>query len=160
MRMVDYSKRILGRVVHENSRGSTFVEILVAITILGLIVAAVPPAIIFSTKAVFAQQEKTVCEMLARTQVDYIKYCPYDIANQTHEPDYTWAEMDGPDETYDVEITAWAIDPSAPLIKDEYQRADATGSDYDLGIQQVNIDIWHVDKLVLSTRCFKVSQSQ
>ena len=153
--MINRGKRILRSVLQGGSQGSTFVEILVAITILGLIVAAVPPAIIFSTRAVFAQQEKTVSEMLARSQVEYIKSCRYDVANETHEPDYSWAEMPGPDSSWEVEVTAWAIDPEAELEDGEYQRAEETG-DPDRGIQQVEINIWHVEKLVLTTRCFKM----
>jgi len=148
---------MLRKAFQGRSRGSTFVEVLVAITILGLIVAAVPPAIIFSTRAVFAQQEKTVSEMLARSQVEFIKNCTYDIANETDpEPDYTWAEMPGPDESWDVQITAWAIDPEAEMEDGEYQKASETGGDPDKGIQQVEIEIWHVEKLVLTTRCFKM----
>lgn len=155
-KMFKRGKKAFNKVVNGTSKGSTFVEILVAISILGLIVAAVPPAIIFSTKSVFAQQEKTVSEMLARGQVEYLKICRYDIANETHEPDYTWAEMLGPDNSWDVVVTAWAIDPEAELVEGEYQRP--VDGDLDRGIQQVNINIWHVGKLVLNTRCFKMYQ--
>ncbi len=165
-KMFGRSKRILNRIACGNSRGSTYVEIIVAITILGLIVAAVPPAIIFSTKAVFAQQEKTVSEMLARSQAEYLKYCKYDIANKSAQiPDYSWANMSGPDNSYYIEISASAIDPNQPLINEEYQLASETASlygdedeDYDHGIQLVNVDIYHVERLVLSTKCFKVNR--
>ena len=67
------------------------------------------------------------------------------------DPDYEWAEMDGPDASWDVVISARMIDP---LVQDgDGEYGDSL---VDLGIHEVTVAIHHVDREVLTTRCFKV----
>ncbi len=142
--------------VHGGQSGSTFVEVLVAITILGLIAASFPSAILFSTKAVFAQQERTISENLSKNQVEYLKSCeyisgedgPWDADNY---PAYEVVPV--PDDSYEVTVSARPlhIEPVTlehtvlPPFQDE-------------GIQEITVQVTHVDKVVLTTKCHKVER--
>lgn len=151
--MLRRGRQICRKVLSGSERGATFVEILIAIVILGAVVASVPAAIIFSTNAVFALQEQTVAEMLARSQMEYVKGCDYIQATPV-EPDPAYAVVPVPDDTYEVAVTVECIDID-----------DVTGGHVgyldpgeDEGMQEITVEIKHVDQVVVTTRCYKIDR--
>jgi type II secretory pathway pseudopilin PulG len=148
---------VCGRAVCGNEAGSTFVEVLVAVVILGLIAASIPPAIIFSTKSVFAQKERTIAEYLTRNQVEYIKSSgyisgevgPWDLDGY---PDYD--EVPVPDGTYEVIVSARPVD-----IDDATgDHVGYLGPGLDEGIQEITVEVQHVGQEVLTTKFYRVDR--
>ena len=139
-----------------NERGSTFVEVLVALVVLGIVVASVPPAIILSTKAVFAQKEQTIAENLSRNQIEYVKNCPYISGvdgpwDGDGYPDYD--EVPVPDGSYKVTVRVRPLHVTPGSMLHTYLPPFE-----DEGIQEITVEIEHVDKLVLTTKCYKVER--
>ena len=153
--MLRFGRRAVRRLVRGSETGSTFVEVLVAVTILGLIAASIPPAIIFSTKSVFAQKERTIAEYLTRNQVEYIKSSAY-ISGEVGPwdpdgyPDYS--EVPVPDNTYEILVSARPIDVND--VTGEHE--GYLGPGLDEGIQEITIEVRHVGDEVLTTRAYKV----
>lgn len=148
--MLKRSQQLCHKACSRSSRGATFVEVLIALVILAIIVAAVPPALIFSTKAVFAAKEQTMAESLTRTQMEYIKRCMY-IPATGAEPDPAYAVVPVPDDTYSIDVVAVAIDPVDPEHQPLFLGEDE-------GIQEITVEVYHVDRLVLATVCYKVDR--
>ncbi len=148
--MLKHGFRRLGRGRWRSQAGSTFVEVLVAMTILGLIAASFPPAILFSTKAVFAQQERTIAENLSKNQVEYLKSCDY-VESDGDYPVYE--EVPVPDDSYDVIVTARPIHIDPDTLAHE-----VLPPTQDEGIQEITVQIEHVDRVVLTTTCHKVQR--
>ena len=137
--------------------GSTFVEVLVAVVILGLIAASVPPAIIFSTKSTFNQKERTIAEYLTRNQVEFIKSSAY-VSGEVgpwdgdRYPDYS--EVPVPDDTYAVIVRARPID----IDETTGNHIGYLGPGFDEGIQEITVEVRHVGEEVLTTRFFAVDR--
>ncbi|MFC1848284.1 hypothetical protein ACFLXV_03125 [Chloroflexota bacterium] len=142
-------KRIRWRWPKALLRGSSGValsEVVVAIIILALILAAVPPVLVLILHSQSSWTEQRVAESLTRNQIEYIKAAEYVAANET-QPSYT--AVPTPDETYDVIIIAQPIDP---VTKEDLP----DGEDED--VQKITIKILHGDKLVLQTVNYKVDR--
>jgi type II secretory pathway pseudopilin PulG len=156
--MLKFGRRACRRLVRRSETGSTFVEVLVAVVILGLIAASIPPAIIFSTRSVFAQKERTIAEYLTRNQVEYIKSSAY-ISGEVGPwdpdgyPDYS--EVPVPDNTYEILVVARPIDVND--VTGEHEGYLAVPG-FDEGIQEITIEVRHVRKEVLTTRAYKVER--
>jgi len=124
-----------------SSRGMSYVEVLVALTVMSIIVLLVPAVMLHGTKSTNATTEKTIAESLTRTQIEYLKNCEYkvipDQSKQGMNPGY--ATVPTPDATYYIDIAAVAIDPIS------YGRLDLTLK-RDVGIQQITVKVYHLDK--------------
>jgi hypothetical protein len=126
----------------------------VAITILDILTASFPPAIVFSTKAVYAQKEQTISENLSRNQIEFIKNTAY-ISGEDGPwdgdgyPLYTIVPV--PDDSYEIRVAARPIHIVPETLDHEY-----LPQLQDEGIQEITVDIWHVDKVVLTTQAYKV----
>ena len=59
------------------SRGATLIEVVIAIVVLGLIVASIPTAIMAVHNFQSRQRELRIAENLARSEFEYIKSQPY-----------------------------------------------------------------------------------
>lgn len=153
--MLGIGRRIGRKIMSGNEKGATFVEVIVAIVLLGLIVASIPPAIIYSTRSVFAQKEQTVAEYLTRNQIEYIKSQPYILGNGTAYPNYDGYKVPVPDPSYEILITALPIDIN-PTTGGHDGYLPPNGGDE--GIQEITIAIDHVNKVVLTTIFYKVNR--
>jgi type II secretory pathway pseudopilin PulG len=159
--------RIWCNSLKRRSRGSTLVEVVIAIVVLGLITSSVPPVLILLNNQQFKWNEQTVAESLVRTQIEYIKGCPYIYGDVTvPNPDY--ATVPVPSDGYRIEVIARPIvvtpapTPSpvpspAPTPIHQYVDFNQPGA-RDVGIQEVTVEVYHVDKLVLSAKNFKVDR--
>ena len=139
--------RVCRKALLGSSRGATLVEVVIAVVVLGLITASVAPVLVLITKSQFSWSEQRVAESLTRNQMEYVKVAQYEprTGNETL-PQY--AEVPVPDDTYDIHIVAQPIDPATrePL--------DAG----DEGVQEITVSIYHVDRLVLVTKNYKVDR--
>ncbi len=140
-------QRLLG-----DSRGTTFVEVVIAVAVLGLIAASVIPTLLIINKAEFRRDEQRVAESLARNQIECIKSAPYVYGNETNpEPEYPLVPV--PDGSYEIELLVQPI-----TIDPQTQMHQALPAGQDNGIQEITVRIHHVGKVVLEAKNYKVDR--
>ena len=80
-------KRI-GRCLRSNlirsSSGATFVEVVIAIVVLGLIAASIAPVMVVVVNAEFRRNELKIGEIMTRNQFEYVKSQDYMWGNTTY----------------------------------------------------------------------------
>lgn len=142
--------RVCRKALLGSSRGATLVEVVIAVVVLGLITASVAPVLVLITKSQFSWSEQRIAESLTRNQIEYVKVAAYIPGNETL-PQY--AEVPRPD-TYDIVIVAQPIDPETKAELPLESEPDV----YDKGVQEITVSIYHVDRLVLQTKNYKVDR--
>lgn len=149
--MLRRCKQICTALRHD-STGTTFVEVVIAIIVLGLITAAIAPTLMMINKAEFRRGEQKIAESLTRNQLEYIKSVPYIYGNDTDPyPEYT--EVPAPDDSYEIDLFVYPI-----TIDPVTQEHDYLPPGEDEGIQEITVQIYHVDKMVLEVRDYKVDR--
>ena len=143
--------RVCRKALLGSSRGATLVEVVIAVVVLGLITASVAPVLVLITKSQFSWSEQRVAESLTRNQMEYVKVAAYIPGNETS-PQY--AEVPVPDDSYDIVVVAQPIDPETKAELPLESEPDV----YDKGVQEITVSIYHVDRLVLQTRNYKVDR--
>jgi type II secretory pathway pseudopilin PulG len=128
-------KKILLRL--SGQRGIGLVETLVAIAILGVGVTAFVTDLSAGSIAVNVQNENTLAQGLAQTQMEVIKAAPYDKTGKSYLP------VDAP-ENYTIEIAA--ASPAG-------QKADKQKT-----LQKVSVTIKHNHNIVLTLEEYKVNR--
>jgi type II secretory pathway pseudopilin PulG len=162
-------KRIWCNSLHRSSRGATLVEAVIAIVVLGLITSSVPPVLIMLNNQQYRWNEQTVAESLVRTQIEYIKGCPYIYGNATV-PNPVYPTVPVPSDGYVINVIARPIiitplpaptptpGPSpAPTPVHQYVDFTQPGAS-DVGIQELTVQVYHENKLVLSVMAYKVDR--
>jgi type II secretory pathway pseudopilin PulG len=160
-------KRICCNSLHRSSKGATLVEVVIAIVVLGLITSSVPPVLILLNDQQFKWNEQTVAESLVRTQFEYIKGSPYIYGNATV-PNPVYTTVPVPSDGYRIDVIARPVvilpapTPSpmpspAPTPIHQYVDFIQPGAK-DLGMQEITVNVYHVDKLVLSAKAYKVDR--
>ena len=157
--MLRIVRLIRRKTLRGSSRGATLVEVLIAIAVLGLITSSILPVLLMLNKAEFKWTEQTVSESLIRTQVEYLKGCPYIYGNATV-PEPPYAIVPSPDPSYEIEVIVKPIHVDPSIIDPETGEIAHTPLDpgQDEGIQEVTINIYHVDRLVISAKNYKVER--
>ena len=97
-------KKVKGWV--QDQRGLGLVESLMAVAILGVAVVAFVMALSAGTVAVREGNQEVMVQSLARTQLEYIKSCPYDTT-------YSEVELEG----YDISVEVDSIPDTGPDIQ-------------------------------------------
>jgi len=134
-----------GRGLLRNKRGFTLTEVVIAIAVLGFVVASIPTALIVVSKMQARQDERRVAEYLTRSQLEYVKSQPYIWRNVTgdcvykgYPPCYDKVQFA---ENYYIDVLAIPIyrdtyeplpilsGPSGPYVEDE-------------GIQEIFISVY------------------
>jgi type II secretory pathway pseudopilin PulG len=129
--------------------GATLIEVTVAIVVLALLVACVPPVLLAIAKAQYSWSEQRTAESLARNTVEFVKATQYVYGNATNPcpeyepPDYV------PNSTWDIEIAAQPVDVDSH---------DPQPSGEDEGMQEVVVTIKHVDEEIVETTTYKVDR--
>jgi type II secretory pathway pseudopilin PulG len=162
-------KRIWCNSLHRSSRGSTLVEVVIAVVILGLITSSVPPVLILLNDQQFKWNEQTIAESLVRTQIEYIKGSPYIYGNATV-PNPVYEKVPVPSDGYSINVTARPIiiiplpaptptpGPNpAPTPIHQYVNFSQPGA-VDVGIQEITVQVYHLDKLLISVKNYKVDR--
>ena len=145
-------KRVWCNSLHRSSRGTTLVEVVIAVVILGLITSSVPPVLIMLNNQQFKWNEQTIAESLVRTQIEYIKGSPYIYGNTTV-PNPVYATVPVPSDGYRINVIAQPIH-----IDSGTQVHSPLPSGQDEGIQEITVQVYHVNKLVLSVKAYKVDR--
>jgi len=152
------TRQVWRKALLKNSSGATLVEVVIAVVVLALITASIPPVLVLITHSQFSWTEQRVAESLTRNVVEYVKVAEYIPGNGTQPlPEYIDEEQEGklvPDETYDIDVGAQPIDPEDP----ERAPLDPALGVYDKGVQEITVSIYHVDRLVLQTKNYKVDR--
>jgi prepilin-type N-terminal cleavage/methylation domain-containing protein len=112
----------------KNEKGSTLIEVVIAIGVLGIIAAGFLPALSGASKAIITADERTTAESLARTQMEFVRNQAYSASGN-----YTKATMPT---GYDATISVAAVsDNGTPRT----------------GIQKIVVIISHLGKAILTT---------
>ena len=143
--------RILHRTISGRSGGFTLIEVTVAIVVLSLVVATIPPLMVMVIKSEFRQNEHRIAESMTRSQMEFIKSQSYtEAGNCTAEP---YDTIPPPNDTYEIKTIA------CPVQVDTSTGAVSLLPDGpDGGIQEITVEIWHADRLVLETKGLKVDR--
>jgi len=165
--MWKHGKRICCNSLHRSSKGATLIEVVIAIVVLGLITSSVPPVLILLNDQQFKWNEQTVAESLVRTQIEYIKGSPYIYGNAAV-PNPVYTTVPVPSDGYRIDVIARPVlilpapTPSpmpspAPTPIHQYVDFIQPGAK-DLGLQEITVEVYHLDKLVLSVKSYKVDR--
>ena len=114
----------------QDQRGLGLPESIVAVAILGVAVVAFVSALSAGSIAVREGDQEVVSQRLARTQLEYIKSCPYDT---------TYSTVDEP-EGYTISI---GVGPT---------------SDNDTDIQKITVTIYRDGEGILTVEDYKVNR--
>jgi type II secretory pathway pseudopilin PulG len=134
--------------IRRRALGATLIEVTVAVIVLALLLACVPPVLLAIAKAQYSWSEQRTAESLARNTVEFVKATPYIYGNGTN----WWPEYEPPDyvpnTTWDIEIAAQPVntDTHEPLYGE------------DEGMQEVTVTIKHVDEEIVETMTYKVDR--
>jgi len=137
-------------------KGSTLIEVMIAIAVLGLITSSILPVFIMLNKAEFKWTQQTVAESLIRAQVEYVKGCPYIYRDgNITEPWYPYDTFPPPDPSYEIDVVAQPIRIDTSTTPPGHSDLPAG---QDEGIQRITIQIKHVGNLVTSATNYKVDR--
>jgi prepilin-type N-terminal cleavage/methylation domain-containing protein len=129
--------------VKKGERGYTFIEVLVALVILGTIAAAFLFALASSSKSTALSDERTTAESLARTEMEYVKNSVYVPAIWQYNLPATPPSWE-PSHTLPAGYTGFSVNVSASLVH-------AT----DDGLQLVTVVVSHGSKTVFTLTGYK-----
>jgi len=129
----------LGRGLLRNKRGFTLIEVVIAILVLGIVVASVPLAMIAIGNAQTKANEHRVAENLTRSQFEYVK-----------SQDYLWGNVTYPQYQIIPINLAFGLTVEAQPINaetgDPYVRyldpVDGVVKSQDDGIQEITVKIY------------------
>jgi len=138
----------MNRKLVRNQRGTGFIEVLIALAILGIVAVVFLGGLTTSLKAVFISDENSTALALAQSQMEYVKSLPYE---EGASPSYEQTDVSSPDYPgYTSSVDAPPIDPDtgSPL-------ADP---DNDMGIQKITILIKRQGNEVFTLEDYKVER--
>ncbi len=119
-----------------DEKGTSLIEVLVVVGILGLVSAAFLGSIGTATKATVIDSEKATAESLVRSEIEYVKNYPYQQYLVGQYPvDSALTVPEG-----------WVV--PAPTVALVHATDD--------GIQEVTVSVQHHSKTILSVKIYKV----
>jgi prepilin-type N-terminal cleavage/methylation domain-containing protein len=141
--MIEVLKRL-----RSTQRGFTFIEVLVALAILGIIAAAFMFALASSSRSASLSDERTSAESLARTELEYVKNSVYDVAPWQYQlPPAQPPWNPDPPHTLPADYSGYSVNVSASLVH-------AT----DDGLQLITVVVSHGTKTVFTLTGYKVNR--
>jgi prepilin-type N-terminal cleavage/methylation domain-containing protein len=125
-------------------KGFTFIEIVIAIALVGLISGGFLSALASASRNSGLSDERATAESLARTEMEYIRNSVYVMAN------WNYALPEG--------NPSWDADHELPAGYEEYSLAVSARPlrMIDDGIQSITITVSHGDRQVLMLEDYKV----
>ncbi len=125
-------------------KGSSLLEVVIAIGLIGMVGVALFTAIAFSSRHTLNADIKSTAESIARSEMEYIKTLPYDSTNNP--PQYTPATMAslGMGTQWTVTISCSRLDP----------KNDGTASDD--GIQKISVTVLNKSVSILTVEGYKL----
>jgi len=125
------------------SRGFSMLEVVIAIALLGIIAVSVLSALQTAALALISADRRATAESLARTQMEYVRYSPYEGDPEEGPPQYSLDPQITPlPPDYSVDTTAIRLD------KDENPNDDD-------GIQAITVIVSHGDRVVVTLEDYK-----
>ncbi|OGN95473.1 MAG: hypothetical protein A2Z77_07140 [Chloroflexi bacterium RBG_13_51_36] len=132
------------RVLEGRSRGLTFIEVLLAIAILGVISIAFMSALSTSSNVLILADERTTAESLSRRQMEYVKSQSYSPETMVTDPIYQ--KIDGIPEGYSL----WSVDINGEKVEQitgiPWDSENNKPADMDNGLQKISLVVTHKDK--------------
>ncbi len=118
--------------------GTTLIEALVALAIVGMVAVTFLSGLATTSRAALIADEQSTAESLARSQLEYVKNCPYqkDVSSYQLDPELT------------VPNDSWEVLPSVVELVHET----------DDGIQKVTVTVEHNDEPVFVMEGYKVDR--
>jgi prepilin-type N-terminal cleavage/methylation domain-containing protein len=136
----------LRRAFQGRSRGFTFIEVLLAIAILGVISIAFMSALSTSSNVLIIADARTTAESLARRQMEYVKSQGYNPASVLNNNNPTYPKISGIPEGYSL----WSLNRTGGLVVDivgiPWDSENNKPADKDIGLQKIALVIMHKDK--------------
>ena len=111
-------------------KGTTLIEVLIAIAILGMIAVPFLTALSTSSRGIIIADERTTAESLVRSEIEYVR-------SQEYAANGTYAEIADP-VGYNVSLVNVTV-----LMP---------------GLQEITVEVYHGAKLVLTTSTYKVDR--
>jgi prepilin-type N-terminal cleavage/methylation domain-containing protein len=127
----------------QGERGFTFIEVLVALAVLGIIAAAFLYALASSSKSTSLSDERTSAESLTRTEMEYVRDSIYIPAIWQYQLPTTPPSWDT-GHALPVGYTGYSVNVSASLVH-------AT----DDGLQLITVVVYHGSKTVFTLTGYK-----
>ena len=128
----------------KHEHGMTLVEVLIALGILGLVAGVSLSGLGLVYQSIALSQERVTAESLAKSQLEYIKSCPYDDINTP--PQYS---VDGNitiPAGYSIEVAAQHLDP------------EGDGNGNDDGLQKVTVAIKRDTQTLFTVEDYKMDR--
>jgi prepilin-type N-terminal cleavage/methylation domain-containing protein len=126
----------------KGEKGFSFIEVVIALAVLGIIAVGFLGGLASAGKGLMIADERETANNLAEAQVEYIKRQAYDIINNP--PQYSLVA--GIPSSYSIDQPlAVRLDP------------ELDGYDDDDGIQKITVTVRHGDKEVLTLEDYKVN---
>jgi len=147
-------KRIGRKALCHSGKGATLIEVVIAVVVLGVMVAAIPPVMVMVSNAQFRQNEMKIAENLTQSQFEYIKAQPYTPADEWGNGLLPYLPVARPS-GYGLYINAEPIYPGnlTSSFPDDY------------GVQRITVTVfgWRVDsndytKYILETTDYKIDR--
>jgi len=124
-------------------KGTTLIEVLIAIAILGVIAVPFLTALSTSSRALIIADERTTAESLVRSEIEYVRSCDYDNETVSHPASYEHADVPSPDYPgYNVSVDVEAL------------------NDPDVGIQKITVTVKRDGEVVLITSTYKARYNE
>jgi prepilin-type N-terminal cleavage/methylation domain-containing protein len=127
-----------------SSRGFSMLEVVIAIALLGIIAVSVLSALQTATLALITADRRATAESLARTQMEYVRYSPYEGDPEEGPPQYDLDPQILSTKPPDFSVVTAAI----RLNKDENPNDDD-------GIQQITVTVSHQDRVIVTLEDYK-----
>ena len=129
---------------HGSSRGFSMLEVVIAIGLLGIIAVSVLVALQTAALALISADRRATAESIARTQMEYVRYLPYEGDPEEGPPQYDLDPQIDSIKPPDFSIVTTAI----RLNMDENPNDDD-------GIQQITVTVSHEDIVVVTLEDYK-----
>jgi prepilin-type N-terminal cleavage/methylation domain-containing protein len=127
-----------------SSRGFSMLEVVIAIALLGIIAVSVLSALQTAALALISADRRATAESLARTQMEWVRYCDYDDELAEGHPEYSLDDQIQSTLPPDFSVNTTAI----RLNKDENPNDDD-------GIQLITVAVSHEDRIVVTLEDYK-----
>jgi len=132
------------RAFRGGSRGFSMLEVVIAIALLGIIAVSVLAALQTAALALVSADRRATAESIARTQMEYVRYLPYEGDPEEDPPQYALDPQIDSIKPPDFSVVTTAI----RLNKDENPNDDD-------GIQQITVTVSHQDRVLVTLEDFK-----
>lgn len=156
-------RRIPRRIFQGDSKGTSLIEVVIALAILGVVAAAFLGGLGTSYKSVTIASERTNAESLARSELEYIRNISYDSFYDSDDPPSLMFPYQIPGDppgwdlsrTLDEHYAGYSIKVyGVPIDADSHDELPSG----DEGMLKITVEVYHQGDLVLTTTTYKVTR--